>query len=64
MTVNLHGIAHDAFWMAVPDDIYEPCPCGCGKKFRFVAKDEKVLAQHEKKFIDDWLKNHEEKKPE
>lgn len=32
---------------AIPDDPYAPCPCGCGKKFKFV-KDE--AGKHEEQF--------------
>ena len=32
---------------AIPDDNYSPCPCGCGKKFKFVKEE---LAQHEDNF--------------
>jgi hypothetical protein len=33
---NLDGLALDAFYAALPDDPYAPCPCGCGKKVKFV----------------------------
>lgn len=35
-------------WLnSIPDDVYEPCPCGCGKKFRYVIKGgEKELDKH------------------
>lgn len=32
---------------AIPEDNYSLCPCGCGKKFKFV-KDE--LEKHEEQF--------------
>ena len=36
------------FWIdAIPEDNYSPCPCGCGKKFKFV-KDN--LQEHEEQF--------------
>jgi hypothetical protein len=35
-------------WLiAVPSNVYAPCPCGCGVKWRFVVKGgEDVVAQH------------------
>jgi hypothetical protein len=41
----------DAWLDAIPEDVYDPCPCGCGKAFRHVAKGgEEVLAEHEERF--------------
>ena len=34
--MNEHPI--DAWIMAVPDNPYDPCPCGCGKKWRYVER--------------------------
>lgn len=31
--------ATDKFIMAIPEDKYDPCPCGCGKKWRFAEKE-------------------------
>lgn len=59
---NLKGLAIDAWIDAVPDDVYDPCPCGCGKKFRFIAKDEKTLIEHEEKFIRDYIESFKAKK--
>ena len=42
--------ANDAWIDAIPEDPYDPCPCGCGKKFRFVMKGD--LDAHQKAFID------------
>ena len=47
--------AFDAWIAAMPEDQYAPCPCGCGKKFRFVVRDEKVCAEHEKTFVENFL---------
>jgi hypothetical protein len=60
-TFNTTGLALDAWIKAIPDDPYDPCPCGCGKKFRYVAKDEKELEAHETKYVNDWIKNYESK---
>jgi hypothetical protein len=57
---NLTSLALDAWWKAIPDDPYAPCPCGCGEKFKFVSKDDSTLEVHEKKFIDEWIKTYNE----
>jgi hypothetical protein len=57
---NLRGLAFDHFIDAMPEDVYEPCPCGCGKVFRYVAKDEKELEKHIEVFIQNWIKNKEQ----
>lgn len=54
------GLAIDAWLGAVPDNPYDPCPCGCGKAFRFVARDETTLTQHELAFRAAWLRDHPE----
>lgn len=52
-------LAQDAFLMAIPDDAYDPCPCGCGKKWRFVVKGgEAEIKKHEQTFIVKWLKGN------
>jgi hypothetical protein len=51
MSMNTNGLALDAWIAAIPEDVYDPCPCGCGEKFRYVAKDEKKLAEHENVFV-------------
>ena len=44
----------DELWIdAIPEDPYAKCPCGCGKKFKFV-KDE--IIEHEIKFKDNHMK--------
>lgn len=62
-TYNLDGLALDAWLDAVPDDNYDPCPCGCGTKFRYILryslKDRERLEEHENKFKQDWKQNHE-----
>lgn len=50
--------AIDAWIDALPDDMYNPCPCGCGKKLKFVIRDGEI-EKHEKKFIEDYNKNKE-----
>ena len=47
--------AHDAWLDAMPPDDYDLCPCGCGKKFRFVVRDPKICAEHEAKFVKDFI---------
>lgn len=41
-------------WLeAVPDDPYGECPCGCGKKFRFILREgEAGLSKHFHAFIE------------
>ena len=39
---------------AVMDDPYKPCPCGCGKKFRFAVKD--GIQKHEEAFKENYRK--------
>ena len=51
--MNDWGMALDEWINAIPDDPYDPCPCGCGEKFRYVMKDEKKLSAHEAKFCND-----------
>ena len=41
---------------AIPDNPYNPCPCGCGKKWRFVMRDGEA-EEHAKRFCDNYLKN-------
>ena len=51
-------LAKDAFLMAIPDDPYLPCPCGCGKKWRFVVRGgEEEIKKHEKIFVAKCLEN-------
>jgi hypothetical protein len=50
--------AKDAFLFATPDDPYDPCPCGCGRKWRFVVKGgESEYSQHEQNFVKNYLAN-------
>jgi len=44
----------DAFIKAIPDDPYQPCPCGCGQKWKFVKRDPNI-EQHVEKFVKDFL---------
>lgn len=52
---NLRGLASDLWFEKMPDNPYDPCPCGCGLKWRFVIRDEKTAAEHEEKFIKDFV---------
>ena len=54
--MNNKGLAEDAWLMAMPEDVYDPCPCGCGRKFKFVAKDQKQYEECHQRFIENWLK--------
>ena len=54
--MNNAGLAEDAWLFALPEDVYDLCPCGCGRKFKFVAKDEKQYDECRKRFVDNWLK--------
>lgn len=58
--INLRGIAEEEFIEKIPDNPYDLCPCGCGKKWRYVSTDEKTLEDHQKAFIDKWIKNYKE----
>ena len=41
----------DAWLAAIPDDVYAPCPCGCGKAFRYIVKGgEDALKEHAENF--------------
>jgi hypothetical protein len=40
---------------AIPDNPYDPCPCGCGKKWRYVLRDREA-EQHCNKFCDNFEK--------
>ena len=43
---------HDAFIDALPDDAYGMCPCGCGKKLKFVAQEKpQDVEQHFQRFV-------------
>lgn len=40
------------FIFAVPEDAYQPCPCGCGMKWRYVYKGgEAEIEKHSKAFM-------------
>ena len=42
----------DAWLFALPEDPYEPCPCGCGVPFRFISRTgEKEISKHFEKFV-------------
>lgn len=42
--------AVDDWIEAIPDDVYAPCPCGCGMKWRFAVKD--GIEKHEQRFLE------------
>jgi len=44
--------ANDAWIAAMPEDPYELCPCGCGKKFRFAIKE--GIDAHMKAFVEQY----------
>lgn len=48
----------DAWVDSIPDNPYDPCPCGCGKKFRFALKE--GLEVHETRFKENFQKEHPE----
>lgn len=51
--MNVEGLLFDLWIAALPDNPYDPCPCGCGQKFKFIRKNPEA---HEKAFCD----NHRE----
>lgn len=43
----------DATWVdkwidSIPENVYDPCPCGCGKKWKFALQD--GIEKHEEQF--------------
>ena len=42
---NIDGLLNDEWLMNFPDDVYSPCPCGCGRKWKFV-KSSTDFSQH------------------
>ena len=44
---------------AIPEDPYAPCPCGCGKKFRFAIKE--GIGEHEERWRKKWEKENKVK---
>jgi hypothetical protein len=40
----------DAWIDAIPEDKYAPCPCGCGKKWRFAVVE--GIEKHEQRFME------------
>lgn len=47
----------DAFVSAFPADPYDPCPCGCGAKWKFVRHDGEVQ-KHYAAFAAKWRNEH------
>lgn len=58
--VNLKGKALDAWYAAMPDDTYAPCPCGCGTKWRFVMKNDDEYNKHEATFVNQYVEKHKD----
>lgn len=44
-----NGELVDMWIDAIPDNVYDLCPCGCGKKWKFVKNEP---AEHEQAFYD------------
>jgi len=62
MEMNWEGLAMDAWLDAVPEDAYDLCPCGCGKKWRYVVKGgEEEIAHHAQRFLQNWIDSHKDK---
>jgi hypothetical protein len=51
--MNEDGLLLDAWIDAIPTDPYAQCPCGCGKKFKFVKDNPEA---HELRFIENLRK--------
>lgn len=52
--VDKDGKIHALYeWLdRAPENVYDPCPCGCGTKFRYVIKGgDKELEKHYQQFI-------------
>lgn len=42
----------DAWIEAIPDDLKDPCPCGCGRKWKRITKGgEAAIEEHFQNFI-------------
>ena len=51
----------DAWFQALPEDNYDPCPCGCGKKLRFVEKGgEAEIKKHYDEFVRKFMERQNE----
>lgn len=66
-TWELEHQAEMAWLDALPDNPYEPCPCGCGKKMKYILQEARELQakgidtlpiDHEQIFKDKWKKEH------
>lgn len=42
--------AGDAWLDAMPEDVYTLCPCGCGRKWKYVSKEPETIGEHEIRF--------------
>ena len=38
------------FINAIPENVYDPCPCGCGKTWRYVIRDNEI-DEHVERFL-------------
>lgn len=47
---------------AIPDDHYKPCPCGCGKKWRYVVRDGEA-EEHATRFCKNFQKTLDSNPP-
>ena len=56
---NLHGLAVDKWLSVTPDenaDPYKsPCPCGCGKMWKYCLKN---IQEHEERFIKNFIEKY------
>lgn len=51
----------DAWMDAIPDDVYAPCPCGCGRAFRYIVKGgESEIKKHAEAFYAKYEAEHKE----
>lgn len=48
----------DAWLDVIPEDPYAPCPCGCGKKWKFVKAEPE---EHENRFYEKRKNEHKAK---
>lgn len=49
----------DAWMDAIPDDVYAPCPCGCGRAFRYIVKGgESEIKKHAEAFYAKYEAEH------
>jgi len=56
--INYRSLAVDAFIEALPDDVYDKCPCGCDMKVKWAMKD--TSFNHQEQFVTRFLNKMEE----